>query len=331
MSISSSAVLLHDSPSDGTDGSDIGVRVFGPASLSNLGPGFDTLGLCIEGVGDMITARRTDRPGVMIEAIGGDDGALPLDAKKNTASVAAEHVLRQHGATFGIAMQIEKSVPCGSGIGGSSASAVAGAWAANLLMDRPLPKKDLITAVLEGEAIASGSLHGDNVVPALLGGLVLVSSSEPTHYRQIELPAAVHIAILLPEVEVLTREAREILPTDVSLRSAVHNASALAFLVDAFRSGDWEQVGKSIMEDGIIEPVRARLVPCYQAVRGAALEAGAYGCALTGSGPAMFAIAHNEQRAQDVAYAMREACLTAGIEAKAFATRSNEQGAHAVY
>ena len=301
-------------------------RAFGPASLSNLGPGFDALGLCIDHVGDVVEARRTNAPGVTVAAIDGDGGVLPRAAERNTAARAAQTVLDRAGADFGVELRIEKGVPLGSGIGGSAASAVAGAWAANLLLDEPLPKDALVEAVLAGEELASGSRHGDNVLPALFGGLVLVSSSDPTRYRHVPLPCDLHIAVIVPEVQILTKQARAMLPQQVGLRDAVHNAAELGFLLDAFRAGDWEAVGHSIMQDRLVEPVRATLVPCYGAVRAAALEAGAFGCALTGSGPAMFALADDAAHTEQVLAAMLAASRAHGIDALALTTQANADG-----
>jgi len=303
------------------------VIVWGPGSLSNLGPGFDALGLCIQGLGDRVEAWRTETPGVhLVEANGLPGSRIPEDPQTNTAAVAAAAVLRLVAAQHGIALRLRKGLPAGSGLGSSAASAVAGAWAANLLLEQPLPREALVEAVLEGEFVAAGSRHGDNVLVALFGGLVLVSASNPSVYRRIPLPAPLSIALILPQVEILTRTARDILPREVALRDAVHNAAALAFLVDAFRCGDWETVGRWMMADRLVEPVRATLVPCYEAVRRAALEAGAFGCALTGSGPSMFALAKDEQHAQRILSAMLEASNQSGIAAQGFVTAVDEEG-----
>lgn len=302
------------------------VRVFGPASLSNLGPGFDTIGLCIDGVGDVVEARRDDRPGVRIDRIIGDMGRLPHEAEKNTAAVAARVVLDRLGVREGVVLRIEKHVPFGSGIGGSAASAVAGAWAVNVLFGSPLTKEDLVEAVLAGEEVASGGRHGDNVLPALFGGLVLVSSSDPHRYRRVPLVRPLFISVIVPGVQILTKMAREMLPKQVSLRDAVHNASELAFMIDAFNSGDWEVVGRCIMSDRLVEPVRATLVPCYQSVREAALDAGAFGCALTGSGPAIFALTDTYEQAREVLIAMEAASRNDGIDLLGMVTEANSEG-----
>jgi homoserine kinase len=303
------------------------VTVWGPATLSNLGPGFDTLGLCLSGWGDVIEVWREEMPGVRVEIDPhGVAWQAPVDPEKNTAVVAAMRVLRILGVETGIGMSIRKGIPPGSGVGSSAASAVAGAWAANVLLGAPLDKDALVDAVLEGEAVAAGSRHGDNVLPALFGGLVLASSSDPLGSRRVPLPRPLHLAVVLPSVQVLTRQARAILPREVRLDDAVHNASELAFMIDAFRAGDWETVGHCIMADAIVEPVRAKLVPCYESVRSAAMEAGALGCALSGSGPAMFALAGSATEAERIRDAMLAASRQMGIEARGIATEVDEEG-----
>src|SRR5690606_40683741 len=197
------------------------VRAFGPASLSNLGPGFDAIGLCISGVGDSVHARLTDGGEFHVELVEPDNGLIPRDIR-NTAARAAALVLEKAGRPEGLVMRIFKQVPFGSGIGGSAASAVAGAWAANLLLDRPFTKEDLVAAVLDAEEVASGGRHGDNVLPALLGGLILVSSSTPDRYRRVPLARPLPIAVIVPEVSILTKAAREMLPSQVNLRDAAH-------------------------------------------------------------------------------------------------------------
>ncbi len=306
------------------------ITVFGPASLSNMGPGYDALGLCVGGWGDEIEAWRTDEPGISIEyAEGPVAWDPPHEPDEDTAGVAAATVLAQTGAGGGLRLRLRKGIPLGSGVGGSAASAVAGAWAANLALGQPFTKVELVEAVLAGEAVASGSRHGDNVLPALFGGLVLVSATEPSRYRRIPLPRPLPIALVVPEVSILTKEARAILPQQVPLRDAVHNAAELAFLVDAFRCGDWETVGQRMMADRLVEPVRARLVPCYDAVRQAALDAGAFGCALTGSGPALYALAPGAADAARISEAMVEASRAVGIPATGLVTEADDEGARA--
>ena len=297
------------------------VTVFGPASLSNLGPGFDALGLCLTGMGDRVEAWRTEAAGVTIEA----EPPIPTDPAANTAGRSAAHVLRQAGAEGGVGLRITKGVPLGSGVGGSAASAVAGAWAANEVLGRPFEKDDLVEAVLEGEVAASGSYHGDNVLPALFGGLVLVSPSDPTEYRRLTLPEAPPIVVVLPHVEVLTRDARAALPATVRHRDASAQAAELGFLLAALQAGDWAAAGRHLMRDRLAEPHRAPLVPVYEAVRKAALDAGAAGCALTGSGPAMFALPDTSDP-EAVLAAMLAASRDGGVEADGWVAEVDVEG-----
>lgn len=281
------------------------VRAWGPASLSNLGPGFDTLGLCLSGLGDVVQARRVDMPGVLVE---GSSSGTPTDPASNTAARAAAAVLAVRDPEAGVALTVRKGILPGSGLGSSAASAVAGALAAAALFESRPDREPLLDAALEGEAAVSTARHGDNVLPSMMGGLVLVSPSNPLVWRRVPLGGSPAIAIVRPALTVLTSEARAMLPATVPLRDAVRTAASLAFLVDAFRAGDWETVGRSIEQDLLVEPVRARLVPPFEAVRSAAREAGAFGCALSGSGPAMFAVCPNEAVAEVARRAMHEAC-----------------------
>ncbi|HYE57965.1 MAG TPA: homoserine kinase, partial [Rhodothermales bacterium] len=305
--------------------------VAAPASLSNLGPGFDTLGLALDGLDDTAEVWSIDTPSVT--AVAAQDGAawtLPPDAR-NTAVIAARAVLHHAGREdAGLVLRLRKAVTPGSGLGSSAASAVAGALGAAAALGLGADKADLIEAVLEGEAAASGAWHGDNAVPSLLGGLVLVSATDPTRYRRLTLGAPLHLAVLLPQVQVLTKAARAMLPASVPLRDAVSNTTHLAFLIHALQAGDVDEAGRCIMQDRLVEPVRATLVPCYTPVRRAALDAGAYGAALSGSGPAIFALCRSRLHAQRTAEAMREASEAHGIEANAYACATCEEGARVV-
>jgi homoserine kinase len=299
---------------------------WGPASIANLGPGFDTLGLCVTGYADKVAVRLKEEPGIVITDI--ENAAVPLsrNAEENTASVAAKVVLDAVKFTGGLEMIITKGIPAGSGMGSSAASAVAGAWAANKALGLPLSKHELVRAVLEGESIASGSYHGDNVLPALFGNLVLVSAKEPARYREISIRKGPFMALVQPEVQILTKEARAILPKQVPLWDAVQNASELAFMLDAFQHGDWDMVGRCIMKDKLVEPVRATLLPCYHEIKEAALAEKALGCAISGSGPAMFALATDEIHAYRVLAAMTQP-NRAGIRVTGKVVQVNTTGA----
>jgi homoserine kinase len=200
----------------------------------------------------------------------------------------------------------------------------------NQLCGAPLSREELVEAVLDGEAVASQARHGDNALPALFGGAILVSAEDPRQYRRLEAPDPPPIAILLPRLEILTANARALLPESVSLASAVSNASSLAHLVAAMMAGDWEEAGRMMMRDRIVEPVRARLRPGFEAVRHAALEAGAFGCAISGSGPAVFALAPDDTTAREVLEAMSAAVPADGYAPGGVVARMDRAGARTV-
>ncbi len=228
------------------------------------------------------------------------------------------------GDKRGIHLHINKGIPIGSGIGGSAASASAGAWAANLLLGEPFEKKDLTYAVLEAERLASGGvLHGDNALPSLLGGLILTSPVNPLDYRRVNLANDLHIVIVLPQQSILTADARTILPSAITRTDAIHNASDLVFMLHALVTGDWEAVAPYMMRDRIVEPARASLVPRYHEIREAGLDAGACAVALTGSGPAMFGIAKDLESTSKIRDALVEA---AGEGAQGIVTMADMQG-----
>ena len=298
-----------------------------PASLSNLGPGFDCLGLAIDGWGDTVQASPGEIGSVRVRFHPESAWNGTTAPKRNTAAVAAQAVLRKLEVNGGIDLVIHKGIAPGSGAGSSAASAAAAAWAVNLMKGAPLTRSECVSAVLEGEAVASDARHGDNAVPALLGGLVVVSAADPGEYRRFIPEPAPTIAVVLPDVEILTRDARALLPGVVSLRSSVENAASLGMLIMAIRDGDWRAAGRQMMSDRIVEPLRARLIPEYGAIQAAALEAGAFGCALSGSGPAMFAVAESDRAGDRVLAAMMSVLQSAGREAKAIRTTIDCQGA----
>jgi homoserine kinase len=299
------------------------VEIWAPASLSNLGPGFDVLGVALSGIGDLVRARKSGQFGISLTRVD-PVGCVPADQDRNTAVVAARRLLEGRSSAFGIELEMDKGIRPGSGLGSSSASAVAGSVSVGAMLGLVKSDPDVVAAALEGESVASGCLHGDNVLPSLIGGYCLVNPSNPLEYRSIAVPREAWIAVILPDVPVLTREARVLLPESVRLSQAVRHAAALAFVIDALRSGDLETAAVFMMSDEIVEPRRAELLPAYRAIKDHALEAGAFGCCLSGSGPAMFAIAGTEACAEGALEAMQAA---AGGEVPGFVTTVDTEGA----
>lgn len=280
-----------------------GATAFAPASVGNVAIGFDILGFAVDALGDRVTVRR--RPGreVTIAAIRGTPEPLPLEPERNTAGRA---LLAMHGELqlpFGFEMEIEKGIPLGSGLGGSAASAVGAVVAANALLPQPCSRLDLLKFAMQGEAVASGSLHVDNIAPSLFGGLVLTVGIDQPRVKSIPVPAAVRAVIVHPHMFVSTKQARAILRRSVDLSDFVWQTANLAGFISGCYTEDLDMIRASL-EDVVIEPQRQALIPGFAEVRRAALEHGALGCSISGAGPAVFAWALSHQ-ADAVLGAMR--------------------------
>jgi homoserine kinase len=305
------------------------VKVFAPASIANLGPGFDALGVALEGLGDVVQARRTERPGIALVEMTGEKENIPTDPAKNCAGRAAESVLKQlkgkAAKEAGLEMKLHKGLPQGSGLGSSAASAVGGAVAAHLLFGSALGSNTLLEAALEGEVLASGSRHADNLAASLLGGFTIVRSHAPLDVIRLELPSAMRFVVVLPGMEIETRFARSVLPEMISLKDAKSNWANTAALVAAVAHGNLADFGRAV-DDQVVEPVRSKLIPGFADVKRAALEAGAHGCSISGAGPALFAVA-NSDTAERVALAMHAAFQRHGLPSRHFICPPDNRGA----
>lgn len=289
---------------------------FAPASVGNVAVGFDILGHSLAGAGDRVAARRIDEPVVRVDAITGVVTELPRDAQRNTAARAVAAWREATGAAFGVALRIDKGIALGSGMGGSAASAVAALVAANALLDAPLPREALYPFALEGESAASGSRHGDNVGPMLLGGLVLA-----THDRlvPIPVPAGLRCALVHPHVVLETRRAREALAGHYALGEFVAQSANLAQLLAGCYRNDLELVRHGLA-DVLVEPRRAALIPGFAAVKQAALDAGALGASISGAGPSVFAWCADEAIATRAIAAMQAAFAGVGLDSDALSS-----------
>lgn len=283
---------------------------FAPASVGNVGVGFDILGHTIAGPGDRVTVRRVSEAGVRIVAIRGCEVTLPTEAERNTAGAALLALREAQALSFGFEIVIDKGIPYGSGMGGSAASAVAALIAANALLDRPLARRSLYPFALAGETVASGSRHGDNVGAMLLGGLVL---STVERLVSIPVPAGLHCALAHPHAVLETRAARKALEGRYDLSVFVEQSANLAQLLAGCYSGDFDLI-RNGLNDVLIEPRRMALIPGFTAVKRATLEAGALGASISGAGPSVFAWCENAQIALASAHAMREAFAASGLD-----------------
>lgn len=301
------------------------VRVFAPATVANVACGYDILGFAVEAPGDEVEMERIARPEVILESITGDQGLLPCDPERNTATIVVSHFLRAIGAKEGVRVRLHKQMPLGSGLGSSAASAVGAIHAANELFGRPLTQRELLPFALEGERAACGSGHADNAAPSLLGGFVLVRSYEPLDVIRIPTPPELYCTLVHPHIEIQTKDARSLLRRQIYLRDAVTQWGNVGGLVAGMYSSDYELIGRSI-QDVIIEPTRALLIPGYDAIKEAALQAGALGCSISGSGPSIFTLAKGEATARAAAEAMQRTFWELGIDNEVYVSRINTMG-----
>ncbi|WP_439581125.1 homoserine kinase [Dyadobacter bucti] len=303
------------------------IKAFAPASVANVACGFDIFGFAIQEPGDIVEIRRRDEPGIVITDITGDDGRLPRSAEKNAVTVVMLHLLKHLGINdFGCEVVLHKNMPLGSGMGSSAASAVAGVIAMNELLGNPLSRKELLPFAMEGERIASGSAHADNVGPSLLGGFVVIRSYNPLDIFTIPVPDDLYCTLVHPDIEINTKDARYILRNEVSLKNTIAQMGNVAGLVAGLMKSDYDLISRS-MVDVIIEPVRSILIPEFKEVKEAALKNGALGCSISGAGPSMFALSKGQENAKQAGDAMQKRFAEAGIEASTHVSAINMQGA----
>lgn len=302
-----------------------GRKVFAPATIANLGCGFDILGLALHEIGDEIIARKTENAGqVVITKITGAQNKLPYEAEKNTAGMAALSYLKHQKANYGLELEIHKKMPIGSGLGSSSASAVAAVVAANTFSKEPLTRRELLPFAIEGEKVASGSAHADNVAPSLIGGIVLAKSATDIH--RIISPKSLIAVVVYPELQVLTKAARAILNPSIGLGDHIQQSANLAGFILGLERSDFGLIKRSL-KDLIIEPQRASMIPGFYDVKDAALVNGALGCSISGAGPSVFALCDNSFIANAVAESMVKAFAKHKIEAKSYISLINDEGA----
>jgi homoserine kinase len=289
------------------------ITAFAPASVSNVACGFDIMGFALSGAGDRVTVRFCEGAAVQITRIRGNGSSIPIDLEKNTAGPPVLEVARRCNYRGGLAIEIAKGLQVGSGIGSSASSAVAAAVAANALLDAGLSRDDLLQCALEGEKVASGAVHVDNLAPSLFGGFILVRGYDPVDVVPIRCPHPLWCSIAIPDVEIRTKESRKLLPSSLPLSDVVAQTGNAAGLVAGLTAGDLGLISRSL-HDRIAEPVRKHLIPGYREMKNAALEAGALGYNISGSGPAVFALCADEGSARMVTHAMSGALKGIGCK-----------------
>ena len=305
------------------------VRVFAPATVANVAVGFDILGFAIERPGDEIVARLGEGfRGVRIATITGTgDKVLPMETENNTAGVAALRLLEHLGLDqeIGIELEIHKKMPFGSGLGSSAASAAGAAVAVNELLGCPLTREALLYFTVLGEEVADGSFHADNVAPCLVGGITLIRSNESLDVHHLPVPINLFVAVVHPEIEILTRDARSVLSETVPLKTAILQLGSLASFITALYTNDLPLLGRSL-HDHIVEPQRKRLITGFDRVQQSALQRGALGCSISGAGPSVFALCDSGYLAQAVGQGMQAAFAEEGIESQLYVSPINQRG-----
>lgn len=302
------------------------IKVFAPATVANVVCGYDVLGFAVNQPGDEVIMSLTEGKGINISKITGDDGKLPLNPAKNTVSASVQHYLNHIGKPdLGVDIELHKKMPIGSGLGSSSASTVAGLFAINSLMGNLLTNKELVPFAMKGEELACGYGHADNVAPALMGGFVLIRSYQPLDIISLPFPEEMHAAIVYPEVDVPTKDARQMIRSKVLLKDAVTQWGNVAGLVSGLFMKDYDLIGRS-MTDILVEPTRSILIPDFYKLRNIAMKAGAVGFGISGSGPSVFALTKDADTANKITEKLKQHLQSISINSLSFVSEVNKKG-----
>ena len=307
-----------------TDPSSVSVKVFAPATVANVGCGFDVMGFALEGLGDEMVVQKRNEPGIEIKAMIGAPN-IPLDAKSNVAGVAGNALLQALDSEQGFEMTIEKKVSAGSGLGSSASSAAGAVYAINWLLGKPLTTQELIPFAMEGEKMASALAHADNVAPSLLGGFTIVRSYDPLDVIRVDFPPDLHVVVIYPQIAIKTASAKKMLRTQIDLPVAIRQWGNVATLTAGMIKGDYDLIARSV-EDYVAEPSRSILIPLYAEAKKLALSLGAKGYNISGSGPAMFAFCQGERPASTIMKAVTNLYLEHQIDCKSYLSRINPRG-----
>ena len=300
------------------------VKVFAPATVANVSCGFDVLGFCLDHIGDEVIVRKSDTPGVRITRIEGQD--LPLATKENVAGVAVEALLKKVETPFGFEIEIIKGIKAGSGIGSSAASSAGAVVGVNTLLGEPFGRNELIAFAMEGEKLASGAAHADNVSPALLGGFTLVRCGKKPDVISLPAPAALYATIIHPKIELRTADARSVLKQTIPLKKAIQQWGNVGALVSGLYTDNYDLISRALV-DVIIEPERSVLIPHFNELKTAALAAGGLGGGISGSGPSLFTLSRGEEAAENVRQALIKCFEPHNIAFDTFVSKINAQGA----
>lgn len=304
------------------------IKVFAPATVANVGPGFDVLGFALNEIGDELEVSMTTDDKIRINKIEGYED-LPTDPEQNVVGIAISALLQALNVDQGFEVTIKKRVMPGSGLGSSASSSAAAVYAVNELLGNPFSKKELVKFAMEGERASSGKAHADNVAPSLLGGFTLVRSYGPLDVVSLQYPKNLFVTVVHPQIEVKTADSKRILKKEVSLEVAISQWGNVAGLVAGLASGDFDLIGRSL-EDHIVEPVRSVLIPGYAGAKQQAMASGALGCSISGSGPSIFALSEGKATAEIIAKAFEVYYSELNIDHRVYVSNINPEGAKTV-
>ncbi|CAL2079800.1 homoserine kinase [Tenacibaculum sp. 190524A05c] len=299
------------------------IKIFSPATVANVSCGFDCLGFAVNDLGDTMTFTKTSNKEVKITDIKGAN--LPLEADKNVASAVALLMLEKHSADFGLEISIQKGYSPGSGLGSSAASAAGAAFAVNELLGKPFSQLELTKFAMYGEKVACGSEIADNVAAALYGGFILVQQYEPLAIVKIPVPEELMLVAIHPQVKVKTKDARDVLPENIPLTDAVTQWANVGGLISGLYSQNFEVIANSL-QDIVVEPARKHLIPHFDLVKEAAINAGALNAGISGSGPTIFALCKGEESAKKVYDAIEDTYADKGIDFTMVYSKINTEG-----
>lgn len=302
------------------------IKAFAPATVANVSCGFDVFGFAVEQPGDEVTLTLTKKPGVVIKKISGDGGRLPLEAEKNTASVAVISFLKSIESDAGVEIELTKNLPLGSGMGSSAASAAAALAGINYLLGEPLSRRELLPFAMESERIACGSAHADNVAPSLLGGFVLIRGYEPLDVVSIPTPDNLFCTLVHPHLELKTQDSRQVLRSTIPLKDAITQWGNIAGLIAGLMKPDFGLIGRSL-KDVVAEPVRALLIPGFDIIKEKAIEAGALGCGISGSGPTIFVLSTEKEIAIRTGKVIQQEFKKLKLDSEVYISKINSTGA----
>jgi homoserine kinase len=302
------------------------IRASAPATVANVSCGFDIFGFAVESPADEVEITLTEKPGVVIKQILGDNGRLPMEASRNTAGVGVEAFLKKVGSAYGAEITLYKNLPLGSGMGSSAASSAAALIAINRLHGDPLTREELLPFAIEAERIACGSAHADNVAPSLLGGFVLIRGYEPLDVTSVPTPPELFCTLVHPHLELKTEDSRRVLKLQIPIKDAVIQWGNIAGLVVGLMKADYGLISRSL-HDVVAEPIRSVLIPGFDKIKSVAIEAGALGCGISGSGPTIFALSRTREIAQQVGQEIQNQFDQFNLSSDRFVSRINTEGA----